>query len=71
MGRIPCFGTIGGVVMSPSGFDLELNKSITVKDMFSLGWGATGEGWQWRRVLWVWEEELLEECRLLLTNVSL
>ncbi|XP_039686992.1 uncharacterized protein [Medicago truncatula] len=52
-------------------FGLALNKSITVKDMFSLGWGTTGDGWQSRRALWVWEEELLEECRLLLTNVSL
>jgi len=39
--------------------------------MFFLGWGATGGGWQWRRALWVWEEELVEECRLLLSNVSL
>jgi len=52
-------------------FDLALNKSITVKEMFVLGWGARGEAWRWRRRLWVWEEELLEECMLLLANVSL
>jgi len=52
-------------------FDLVLNKSIIVKDMFSLGWGASGVGWQWCRALWVWDEELLEECRLVLSNVSL
>jgi len=30
-----------------------------------------GEEWNWRRRLWVWEEELVEECRTLLTNVVL
>jgi len=52
-------------------FDLTVNKSITVKDMFHLGWGQRGGGWQWRRRLWVWEEELLAECRLLLSDVFL
>ena len=52
-------------------FDLAVNKSITVKDMFLLGLGAGGGGWQWRRRIWVWEEELLAECRLLLFDVSL
>ena len=52
-------------------FDLTLNKSITVKDMFLLGWGEGGDAWRWRRRLWEWEEELLEECRLLLVDVSL
>ncbi|XP_024632642.1 uncharacterized protein [Medicago truncatula] len=33
--------------------------------------GEEGGGWQWRMRLWVWEEELLAECRLLLANVSL
>jgi len=40
-------------MMPPSGFALA-------------GWGDGGEAWQWCRGLWVWEEELLEECRLLL-----
>ena len=39
--------------------------------MFLRGWGEGGGAWQWRRRLWVWEEELLKECRLLLLNVSL
>ena len=52
-------------------FDLSLNKSITVKDMFVHGWGEDGDAWQWRRGLRVWEEELLAECRVLLANVSL
>jgi len=30
-----------------------------------------GEVWQWRRRLWVWEEELVAECRILLANVTL
>jgi len=57
-----CFGRL---------FDLALNKSITVKEMFDQRWGDEGEAWQWRRHLWVWEEELLDECRLLLADVSL
>jgi len=52
-------------------FDLALNKSITVKEMFVLGWGVWGEAWRWCRRLWEWEEELLEECRILLANISL
>jgi len=27
--------------------------------------------WQWRRRLWAWEEELVEECRELLLTVTL
>ncbi len=27
--------------------------------------------WQWRRRLWVWEEELVEECRDCLVTVTL
>jgi hypothetical protein len=30
-----------------------------------------GEAWQWRRRLWAWEENLLEECKVLLLTVSL
>ncbi|AES88225.2 transmembrane protein, putative [Medicago truncatula] len=29
------------------------------------------KAWKWRRRLWAWEEEELEECRALLTDVSL
>jgi len=52
-------------------YDLALNKSIIVKDMFDFGWGVRGEAWQWRKGLWVWEEELFEKCRFLLVNVSM
>jgi len=47
-------------------FDLARNKLILVADMFVLGWEEGGEAWCWRRRLWTWEEEMLEECRQLL-----
>jgi len=50
-------------------FNLSLNKSSTVAEMFSLGWEVGGAAWSWRRRLWEWEEELLGECRLLLNFV--
>ncbi|GAU44618.1 hypothetical protein TSUD_378960 [Trifolium subterraneum] len=57
-------------------FDLALNQSISVADLCLFGWENGGAGWQWRRQLWVWEEELLAECTGLLhaivlhTNIS-
>ncbi|GAU50551.1 hypothetical protein TSUD_281250 [Trifolium subterraneum] len=39
--------------------------------MFSLGWGADGEAWEWRRELRVWEEDMLGECQTLLLNFPL
>jgi hypothetical protein len=51
-------------------FELTTNKFSMVADMFRCGWEAGGESWSWRRRLWAWEEEMLEECRLLLANVS-
>ncbi|RHN73277.1 putative reverse transcriptase domain-containing protein [Medicago truncatula] len=33
--------------------------------LFSLGVKEGGEAWQWRRRLWVWEEEMLEEYQWL------
>ncbi|GAU50260.1 hypothetical protein TSUD_409060 [Trifolium subterraneum] len=47
-------------------YDLANNKSISVADMCQLGWEEDGAGWQWRRQLWVWENELLAECTSLL-----
>jgi hypothetical protein len=52
-------------------FDLAVNKSIIVKDTFLQGWGEGGDTRQWRRKLWVWDEELPKQCRLLLLDVSL
>ncbi|MCI29841.1 putative non-LTR retroelement reverse transcriptase related protein, partial [Trifolium medium] len=39
-------------------FDLAVNKFATVAEMFSLGRGANGEAWKWRRRLFAWEEGL-------------
>ncbi|PNX56356.1 receptor-like kinase, partial [Trifolium pratense] len=52
-------------------FDLAETKTCSVAEMFSLGWGFDGEAWVWRRPLRAWEEELLRECQLLLSNISL
>jgi len=52
-------------------FELYENKYITVAELFSLGVAEGGEAWQWRRRLWAWEEEMLEECRACLFDVSL
>jgi len=52
-------------------FDLAVDKSCTVSHMESRGWEVGGAGWSWRRRLWVWEEEMLGECIILLRSVSL
>jgi len=52
-------------------FNLAENELATVASMCSLGWKVGGRAWQWRRRLWVWEEEMLEECRIFLSNVFL
>jgi len=65
---------VGGVLFSVFFrrlFDLVVDKSITIRNMVLLGWGEGGEAWVWRRSLWVWEEKMLAECRLLLSYVSL
>ncbi|XP_024626821.1 uncharacterized protein [Medicago truncatula] len=52
-------------------FDLSENKGVTVREMFVLGWGADGGAWSWRRRLFAWEEELVEECVERLDNFVL
>ncbi|GAU32127.1 hypothetical protein TSUD_218780 [Trifolium subterraneum] len=52
-------------------FDLATNQSISAADMCQLRWKEGGAGWQWRRQLWVWEAELLEECTSLLYDMVL
>jgi hypothetical protein len=52
-------------------FDLAETKSSTVAEMYSLGWEVGGEAWVWRRQLWVWDEEMLRECQILLLPVTL
>ncbi|KEH32906.1 hypothetical protein MTR_3g011275 [Medicago truncatula] len=39
--------------------------------MFQLGLELGGGGGEWRRRLWVWEEEFVEECRELLLTLTL
>ncbi|GAU10688.1 hypothetical protein TSUD_424680, partial [Trifolium subterraneum] len=39
--------------------------------MWEAGWGVDGEAWKWRRSLRVWEEELVRECIMRLSNVVL
>jgi len=52
-------------------FDVTTNKLSTVAEMYDRDGEDGREEWTWRRRLWVWEEELVEECRTLLTNVVL
>ncbi|GAU35620.1 hypothetical protein TSUD_30370 [Trifolium subterraneum] len=46
-------------------------KSCSVAKMASLGWGAGGEVWVWRRQLRGWEEAMLGECQSFLLHISL
>ncbi|PNX70724.1 receptor-like kinase, partial [Trifolium pratense] len=50
---------------------LSETKLHTVAEIFSLGWGMDGAAWVWRRQLGAWEEEMLRECQILLSNISL
>ncbi|GAU31811.1 hypothetical protein TSUD_58120 [Trifolium subterraneum] len=52
-------------------FDLAVYKSVSVADMFLLGWEVGGDAWVWRRPLRAWEEEMLGECQTLLLTISL
>jgi len=52
-------------------YDLAVDKTITVRNMFLYGWEKGGEAWRWWRRLWMWEEEMLDKCRSLLLTVSL
>lgn len=52
-------------------FDLAVNKYCTVSQMFSLGWEVEGATCGWRRQLWVWEDDMLQECVALLLSVSM
>ena len=58
-------------VRYPRLYELPENKLLIVAHMYALGWDEGGEAWKWRRRLWAWEEELVEECRTLLLTVSL
>ncbi|XP_024634416.1 uncharacterized protein [Medicago truncatula] len=52
-------------------FELSLLKDESVAVMKELGWGVDGGAWRWRRRLFVWEEESVEELIILLQNVTL
>lgn len=51
--------------------ELSENKEAIVGEMFLLGWGADGGAWRWKRILFVWEEELVGECVERLANFVL
>ncbi|XP_024630828.1 uncharacterized protein [Medicago truncatula] len=42
-----------------------------VADLFSVDLEQQGVVWRWRRRLWQWKEEMLEECRALLLDILL
>jgi hypothetical protein len=50
-------------------FDFSENRSITMMDMFHLGWGEGAKTWRWRHQLFAWEEDLVGDCREFLDNV--
>lgn len=51
-------------------FNLALVKNIQVRDMV-LGRSIEEGCWSWRRKLFVWEIQGMEECRVLLFNIIL
>lgn len=64
----------GGVPLRewfPRLYELAVDKTVTVANICSLGMRHGGEGWRWRRRLWAWEENVLEECRAFPLDVSL
>jgi len=52
-------------------YELSRNKLELVANMYARGWGVNGEAWNWGQRLFAWEEELLGECVVKLTSVSL
>jgi hypothetical protein len=51
-------------------YELTKFKLDMVAEMFERGWGVNGEAWKWRSKHFAWEEELLGECIICLTNFS-
>ena len=55
----------------PRLFELAEDKNCKVVEMERLGWAVDGRAWVWRRRLFVWEEEMVRECFVLLHNFIL
>ncbi|GAU25751.1 hypothetical protein TSUD_216830 [Trifolium subterraneum] len=51
-------------------FDLAVNRSCTVVEMFSLGWDNGGEVWEWRRQLRAWRRKCWGSARLYFLTYS-
>lgn len=77
MEKILCFCRMCELVECPLGdrfsrlFNLSTLSRVSVFDMCQLRWAIDGEAWSWRRGLFVWEQELVGELRLLVQNVIL
>jgi len=52
-------------------YELAENKMAIVAVMNFIGWRVNAKVWNWRRRLFVLEDELVEECVELLTSVVL
>jgi len=50
-------------------FNLSINENVSVKDVVSSGLEDGGQSW--RRIMFAWDEELVEECKALLANFPL
>jgi len=64
-------GDVSFRVRFPRLFDLSMFKEASVVEMCQLGWGEGGQVRRWRRSLFVWEEELVGELKLLLHSEAL
>jgi hypothetical protein len=51
-------------------FYLCIDKAVIVVEKMMQGWGVDGSEWRWRKRLFVWEEEQLDECVSLLENIT-
>lgn len=67
-------GWLGGLSLSelfPRLFSLEVDKNVVISDRFRLVEGVVVGCWEWRRSLFVWEEELLADLVALLNRFIL
>lgn len=52
-------------------YEFSENKLESVANMYARCWGVNGKAWKWRCRLFAWEEELLGECVVRPTSVTL